>query len=261
MLKRKKWETMKPSEVVNLQQVSFRYEEKQVLEHVNFMLCKGDFLGLVGPNGSGKSTLLKLILGILPAQEGSIELFGQPLSKFKDWHKIGYVGQQVAHGAGGFPATVREVVTSGLVGKVGLFRRLKKHHRERVEHVLEQVGLQEKMDWRIGKLSGGQLQRVFIARALVSEPELLILDEPTVGVDQESIEKFFELLRSFKEEQGMTMIIVSHDVGVMTQWVNKVACLHGRIHFHGTTDEFEQQQESIFRNMYGENIRLLAHHH
>jgi zinc transport system ATP-binding protein len=247
--------------VVKLTSVSFQYEDKMVLEDISFSLYRGDFVGIVGPNGSGKSTLMKLILGLLPATHGTVELFGQPLQKFRDWTKVGYVAQQVAHGAGGFPATVREVVSSGLVGKVGMFRRLQSHHHEKVREVVERVGLSKKLNDRIGNLSGGQLQRVFIARALVGEPELLILDEPTVGVDQESIEQFYELLRSLKEENGMTMMIVSHDVGVMTQWVNKVACLQRNLHFHGTAHEFAHHQEKILQKMYGDTIKLLAHHH
>lgn len=247
--------------VVKLSSVSFQYEDKQVLENINFSLHKGDFVGIVGPNGSGKSTLMKLILGLLPPTAGSVELFGTPLPKFRDWTKIGYVAQQVAHGAGGFPATVREVVSSGLVGKVGMFRRLNKQHHAKVSEVVERVGLGEKLDQRIGSLSGGQLQRVFIARALVADPELLILDEPTVGVDQESIEQFYELLRSLKQENQMTMMIVSHDVGVMTQWVNKVACLQRSLHFHGTAHEFAHNQEKILQSMYGHGIHVLAHHH
>jgi len=248
--------------VVRLSSLSFQYEDgKKILDHINFTMEKGDFVGLVGPNGSGKSTLMKLILGLLPPKEGTVELFGTPVQKFRDWTKIGYVAQQAAHGTGGFPATVKEVVASGLVGKVGLFRRLKREHYEKVEDVVERVGLREKLNERIGKLSGGQLQRVFIARALVADPELLILDEPTVGVDQESIEQFYGLLRSLKEENGLTMMIVSHDVGVMTQWVNKVACLQRGLHFHGTADEFAHNQDKILQSMYGDAIRVLAHHH
>ncbi|WP_419878207.1 metal ABC transporter ATP-binding protein [Brevibacillus centrosporus] len=247
--------------VVKLTDVSFQYEEKMVLDQVAFTLERGDFVGIVGPNGSGKSTLMKLILGLLSPTKGTVELFGQPLSKFRDWSRIGYVAQQVAHGAGGFPATVREVVASGLVAKVGLFRRLKAHHQEKVRDAVERVGLTAKLDQRIGSLSGGQLQRVFIARALVAEPELLILDEPTVGVDQESIEQFYSLLRSLKEENGLTMMIVSHDVGVMTQWVNKVACVQKKIHFHGTAHEFAHNHEQILTQMYGDSVKLLSHHH
>jgi len=248
--------------VVQLSSVSYQYEDgKQVLENINFTLKRGDFVGIVGPNGSGKSTLMKLILGLLPPMSGSVELFGIPVQRFREWSKVGYVAQQAAHGVGGFPATVREVVASGLVGKVGLFRRLKPADHEKVRDVVARVGLSEKLDQRIGSLSGGQLQRVFIARALVADPQLLILDEPTVGVDQESIEQFYELLRSLKEENGMTMMIVSHDVGVMTQWVNKVACLQRTLHFHGSADEFAHQQEKILQSMYGDTIRVLAHHH
>ncbi|NGQ96452.1 metal ABC transporter ATP-binding protein [Brevibacillus sp. SYP-B805] len=249
-------------EVVRIESLSFQYEDgKKVLDHLDFSLLKGDFVGIVGPNGSGKSTLMKLILGLLPPVEGSISLFGVPIQKFRDWTKIGYVAQQAAHGTGGFPATVKEVIASGLVSKVGLFRRLKAAHYAKVEEVAERVGLAEKLHDRIGNLSGGQLQRVFIARALVAEPELLILDEPTVGVDQESIGQFYGLLRSLKEESQMTMMIVSHDVGVMTQWVTKVACLQRGLHFHGTADEFAHNQENILRSMYGDAIRVLAHHH
>jgi zinc transport system ATP-binding protein len=254
-------QTHRDQPVVKLSSVSFQYEEKVVLEDVSFTLERGDFVGIVGPNGSGKSTLMKLILGLLTPNKGTVELFGQPIRKFRDWTKIGYVAQQVAHGAGGFPATVREVVASGLVGKVGMFRRLQSKHHEKVREVVERVGLIEKLDQRIGSLSGGQLQRVFIARALVAEPDLLILDEPTVGVDQESIEQFYELLRSLKEENGLTMMIVSHDVGVMTQWVNKVACLQRNIHFHGSAHEFAHNQEKILQQMYGDGMKLLAHHH
>jgi len=247
--------------IVKLSSVSFQYEDKRVLEDISFALNRGDFVGIVGPNGSGKSTLMKLILGLLPATHGTVELFGQPLHTFRDWSKIGYVAQQAAHGAGGFPATVREVVSSGLVGKVGLFRRLQSHHHAKVREAVERVGLAAKLNDRIGSLSGGQLQRVFIARALVAEPELLILDEPTVGVDQESIEQFYDLLRSLKEENGMTMMMVSHDVGVMSQWVNKVACLQRSLHFHGTAHEFAHNQEEILQRMYGDTVKLLAHHH
>lgn len=247
--------------MVKLTDVSFQYEEKVVLDHVAFSLERGDFVGIVGPNGSGKSTLMKLILGLLTPTKGTVELFGQPLGKIREWSRIGYVAQQVAHGAGGFPATVREVVASGLVAKVGLFRRLNARHHEKVRDAVERVGLIEKLDKRIGSLSGGQLQRVFIARALVAEPELLILDEPTVGVDQESIEQFYSLLRSLKEENGLTMMIVSHDVGVMTQWVNKVACVQKNIHFHGTAHEFAHNHEQILQQMYGDSVKLLSHHH
>ncbi|MDF2682606.1 MAG: zinc transporter ATP-binding protein [Brevibacillus sp.] len=253
--------TTQGESVVKLTDVSFQYEEKVVLDHVAFSLERGDFVGIVGPNGSGKSTLMKLILGLLSPTKGMVELFGQPLPKFREWSRIGYVAQQVAHGAGGFPATVREVVASGLVGKVGLFRRLTSRHHEKVREAVERVGLTDKLDQRIGSLSGGQLQRVFIARALVADPELLILDEPTVGVDQESIEQFYSLLRSLKEENGMTMMIVSHDVGVMTQWVNKVACVQKKIHFHGTAHEFAHNHEQILQQMYGDSVKLLSHHH
>lgn len=216
--------------VVRLSSVSFQYDGKPVLEQLDFTLNKGEFVGIVGPNGSGKSTLMKLLLGLLAPQQGTIELFGQPLSRFRDWAKVGYVSQQAAHGTAGFPATVREVVLSGLTGKVGLFRRLGKEQRRKTEEVIRRVGLGEQMDMRLGSLSGGQRQRVFIARALVAEPELLLLDEPTIGVDQESIEQLYRLLQSLKEERELTMMIVSHDVEVMSEWVDKAAYLQRKLY-------------------------------
>ena len=180
---------------INLKDISFKYENSLVLENVSFSLQKGEFLGLIGPNGSGKSTLIKIILGMLKPTKGEIQLFDSPISNFNEWPKIGYVSQKANTFNGGFPATVFEVVSTGLFGKMGLFKWMGKQEKEMVKHAINIVGLSGYEKQNIGKLSGGQQQRVFIARALVSEPELLILDEPTVGVDENSEMQFCQLLR------------------------------------------------------------------
>ena len=224
---------------INLKDISFKYENSLVLENVSFSLQKGEFLGLIGPNGSGKSTLIKIILGILKPTKGEIELFDRPISHFNEWSKIGYVSQKANTFNGGFPATVFEVVSTGLFGKMGLFKWMGKQEKEMVKHAIDTVGLSGYEKQNIGKLSGGQQQRVFIARALVSEPELLILDEPTVGVDENSEMQFYQLLEKMHSDLKVSLLLVTHDIGAITSRVDTVACLNKKLFFHGKPSEFE----------------------
>ncbi|RXI99430.1 metal ABC transporter ATP-binding protein [Anaerobacillus alkaliphilus] len=244
--------------VIDIQSLTFKYGTRTVLDNINLQVKKGAFLGLVGPNGSGKSTLLKCILGLLQPSSGNIKLFGKSSHKFKDWDKIGFVSQKANSFNTGFPATVYEVVSMGLFGKVGLFRFLTKQHKEKVKEAIELVGLSEYMKQNIGELSGGQQQRVFIARALVSDPELIILDEPTVGVDIHSVNNFYAMLSQLNQ-MGITLLLVTHDVSGMTNHVNAVACLNRHLHFHGNTKDFQENHKlSAF---HGQEVHLLVHNH
>ncbi|PAD90865.1 metal ABC transporter ATP-binding protein [Shouchella clausii] len=245
--------------LAELKNVSFHYGKRPVLSNISLTIEKGAFLGIVGPNGSGKSTLVKLLLGLLRPDEGSISLFNQPQDRFKQWDKIGYVSQKANSFSSGFPATVFEVVSMGLYAKVGLFRFLRKQDKDKINEAIRQVGMSEYMHENIGELSGGQQQRVFIARALVSDPELLILDEPTVGVDAKSVSDFYGLLRKLHKEEGKTLLLISHDIGAMTEYVNEVACLNKTIHFHGTSDEFVAKTDKL--DFYGHDVQLLTHNH
>ncbi|NMD71871.1 metal ABC transporter ATP-binding protein [Bacillus sp. DNRA2] len=247
--------------IVNIQHVSYRYEKENVLEDISLSIYKGAFLGIVGPNGSGKSTLLKLILGLIKPQLGEIQLFGEQINRFKDWHKIGYVSQKANSFNTGFPATIFEVVASGLTKKIGMFRRLSKQDREKVISAIRMVGMEAFLRQNIGELSGGQQQRIFIARALVSEPEMLILDEPTVGVDAKNVASFYELLNQLNKEQGITMLMVTHDIGAISDKVTHVACLNKNLHFHGNTREFEQLKLGEMTEFYGHDIHVLSHDH
>lgn len=249
------------STIVEVMDVSFSYENRKVLEQVNLTLAKGEFLGIVGPNGSGKSTLMKLILGLLRPQQGFIKVFQQPIQNLKDRYRLGYVSQKSNSFNLGFPATVREVVISGLVGKKGLFQSYRKCDQQKVDQALETVGIADLANRNIGKLSGGQQQRVFIARALVANPELLILDEPTVGIDAKSTESFYQLLKKIYQQQNMSLILVTHDIGVVSTAVDRVACLNKKLFFHGSAQEFQQKQKEILTKMYGTEIRLIHHHH
>ncbi|WP_066293399.1 metal ABC transporter ATP-binding protein [Bacillus sp. FJAT-29937] len=247
--------------IININQLSYRYEKENVLEDINLSINKGAFLGIVGPNGSGKSTLLKLILGLLKTQKGEIQLFGQDISKFKDWHKIGFVSQKANSFNTGFPATVYEVVASGLTKKLGLFKIMKMEHKQKVIKAIDSVGLLPFLKRNIGELSGGQQQRVFIARALVSNPKLMILDEPTVGVDAQNVQSFYEMLDNLNKELGITLLLVTHDIGVISDKVTHVACLNKHLHFHGETNEFEQLKMEEMSDFYGHDIHILTHNH
>lgn len=247
--------------VLEIKDLSFKYEQQNVLENIHLSIPRGAFLGLVGPNGSGKSTLLKCILGLLRAQQGSIQLFGKDIRKFKEWNKIGFVSQKANSFNSGFPATVFEVVSTGLVSKVGLLRFFTKTHKNQVLEAIRAVGMEQFADRNIGDLSGGQQQRIFIARALVSEPELLILDEPTVGVDIKNVQNFYHMLEKLNKEMGITLVLVTHDVGTITEKVTHVACLNKNLHFHGVTDEFEKLRANDLSSFYGHEVHVLSHNH
>lgn len=207
-------------EIIQLNQVCYAYESKQVLSDVNFTVRERDFVGLIGSNGAGKTTLLKMIVGLLRPQSGGISLFGTPAAKFKDWNLIGYVPQR-NHFNPLFPATVREVVQSGLYGRRKLFRRVTKADVSRTEDALSTLRIQDLADRRIGALSGGQQQRVFLARALINNPKLLILDEPLTGIDLETQTNFFNLIRHMHQHHNITFLMVSHDMEMVRSYLGE----------------------------------------
>jgi zinc transport system ATP-binding protein len=217
---------------VELEAVDLRYGDVSVLEDVNLTVAPGDFLGLIGPNGSGKTTLLRIVLGLLTPSRGSVRLFGKPPSTFREWGRVGYVPQRTTMDPA-LPITVTEVVTTGLGASLGWFRPLAGASRARVREVLQQVSMDRHAATRVGALSIGQQQRVLIARALVSEPELLVLDEPTGGIDPDAQQGLYALLRHLNRERGVTLILVSHDIAVVAKEVTKLACLNRRLVFHG----------------------------
>ncbi len=222
---------------LDIKGVSFSYSNAKVLSNISMSVGKGDFVGLIGPNGSGKTTLLKLILGILPIQSGTIKINGISLAKFDDWSKIGYVPQKATNIEVQFPATVNEVVAMGLLSGKRFPKIFNSEDSKRVTEALKTVHMERYADKRIGELSGGQQQRVLIARAMISNPEILFLDEPTTGVDQESQHNFYDLLGELNSK-GTTIVLVSHDIGRITRHVTKVASLNQKLEFYGTHKEF-----------------------
>lgn len=232
-------------EIVKAEHLTFEYSDAAVLRDVTFTLNRGDFLGIIGANGAGKSTLIKLMLGMLQPDSGRVELFGGSVKDARA--KIGYVAQKAASFNSSFPATVREVVMSNLYSSVGLFRRYKKEHEQKLQNVLKQVGMEDHADRLIGKLSVGQQQRVFIARALIGEPELLFMDEPTVGVDAQSVHAIMQLIKKLNDN-GLTIIMTNHDTPTLVEASNKllIFCEHGYEEFVTRSDLSLEEVSDIF---------------
>jgi zinc transport system ATP-binding protein len=222
---------------------------------VNLDIHRGDYFAIVGGNGSGKTTLVRIILGLIQPAHGDVRLFGTPIAEFKDWQKIGYVRQHATNIDTRFPATVFEVAMMGRYASRGLLRRTTDEDRAKAEEALREAGIWELKDRYLAELSGGQLQRVFIARALAGEPEVLFLDEPTVGVDAEARENFYELLRTLNEQKHLTVVLVTHDVESVASRAMHIVCVDCRVFFHRSYDEYLKSVHTDVRH-----IRAPHHH-
>jgi zinc transport system ATP-binding protein len=231
--------------IIEVRDVSFSYGAMEVLKDINLTIHRGDYLAIVGGNGSGKTTLLKIILGLLKPSTGAVTLFGQDIADFKDWSKIGYVPQKAINFDINFPATVREVVLMGRYGQRGLFRSTTQEDEQKVVHALTQVEMDEYADRLIGDLSGGQQQRVFIARALAGNPEVVFLDEPTVGVEKNIKDEFYYLLRTLNQKLHLTVVLITHDIESMAHEAMHVACIDHTLVFHDSVEGFLKDTHSI----------------
>lgn len=245
--------------IVELKDVCFSYNKQSILHDISFNIHLGDYLGVIGPNGGGKTTLLKIILGLLKPQCGEVKLFGQDIHNFKDWYKIGYVPQKTTDFEANYPATVQEVVAMGLYGKKGLFHSLDQKDHQQVTKALENVGMSEYKGRLINDLSGGQQQRVFIARALVSNPQVLFLDEPTVGVDIRAQEEFYNLLQKLNKELELTLVLVSHEIDVVANESTELLCVNQTVIYHGEPKKFIK--EDYLNKLYGKGVKFILHDH
>lgn len=223
--------------IINVDNLSYYYDSFPALDHISFSVEKGDFLGIIGPNGAGKTTLFQCILGIMSNFSGKINLFGSNVKQNKKiLQRIGYVPQKKSVEQT-FPATVSEIVSLGVIGK-----DIKK---ESIESAIEFVELGSYRNKRIGELSEGQQQRVIIAKALVKQPELLILDEPTTGIDSVAQNKFYDLLTSLNKDRGITIVWSSHDMNAVEKLASKVACIDRKLFFHGESGDFFGNEERM----------------
>lgn len=250
---------MENQTIISIADVSFAYREEPVLSRVSLDIIRGDYLGIIGPNGGGKTTLIKLMLGLIRPTTGSISILGRPVSQFREWSRVGYVPQKATSIEARFPFTVAEVVAFGRVGRAGLLRRLGSEDRKAVTAALEKVGMLEHRRSLISELSGGQQQRVFIAKGLVSGPDILLLDEPTVGVDLQSQDDFYHLLSHLNAEQGITLVVVSHDIDVIANEVGSVACLNQTLICHGSPQQFITGD--YMEKLYGKGRKFILHGH
>ena len=248
-----------PDVLFDLVQISFRYGSELILDSVSLKVHRGDFLALLGPNGSGKSTLIRIMLGLQKPDTGLIRIMGRNLSDFTAWDRVGYVPQKVTDLDPLFPASVKEVVAMGILPHKSWPRFLSPGDDSVIDEALDLMEMRRYKNRRIWALSGGQQQRVFIARALASQPEVLVLDEPTAGVDGATQERFYDMLENINREKGVTMILVTHDIGVVTKHVNKVACLNQRLIFHGSHDDFCESDQAI--TLFGPESHLICHRH
>lgn len=211
--------------VIEAKNLEFAYGKNIIFSNVNFQVNRGDFISLIGANGSGKSTLLNLLLGEKIPTKGTIKIFDQDIKDYKDWPRIGYVPQAGFGLNKEFPASCEEIVQTNLFSQIGLFRFSKKEHKKRVMEALEQVGMEEYAKSLFSELSGGQIQRVMIARVLVNNPDVMILDEPTTGIDGKTVELLYELLSRLNRKKNITIIMVTHDTAKSIDYSNRFLCL------------------------------------
>ncbi len=247
---------------IELEHINFSYgQASRALEDVTLSIEAGDYVGLVGGNGSGKTTLLKIILGILAPESGSVQLFGQSPDSAEARSLVGYVPQHASRSEGVFPAGVEEVVASGLgvARQWSLWPMLRTAEREAVRAALRLAEIEYLESRLMGELSGGERQRVFIARALVARPKLLVLDEPTTGVDAKSQESFYRFLGTLNSRGGLTILLVSHDLEVLSREVKTVACLNRTLVCHIPSREFVPEQ--YLTQAYGAHAHTVSHHH
>lgn len=240
---------------VDLEHVYVAYGQQLVLEDVSLQVQCGEFVGILGPNGAGKSTLFKVILGLVKPLQGTVRIFGK-VQGSNGSLPIGYV-PQIAQIDANFPVRVWDVVMMGRYGRIGLVKRPTREDRAAVERALEHVEIRELAQRQIGQLSGGQRQRVLVARALALEPRLLLLDEPTSSMDVAVAEGFYEFLNELHRTMDLTILMVSHDVTVVSQYTDQVACLNRRLMVHGKPDEVMDQV--ALECMYGQGAIFFAH--
>jgi zinc transport system ATP-binding protein len=246
-----------PVSIAEARDLSVEFDRRQVLSGVNFSIMEGDYIGLVGPNGSGKSTLIKCMLGLIRSSQGDIFLFNAVPTVMKQRERIGYLPQRMEFFNPRFPTTVTEVISQGIIAnrRAGI-----NSGREEIEKMIELFDLQGLKSRLIGELSGGQQQRVFIARALVNDPELLILDEPTSALDPEVRESFFELLHELNEKKKVTIILVTHDIGGVGQYASKLMYLDKKVIFFGGFDEF-CESDNMAKFFGSASQHIICHKH
>lgn len=253
------WSAAEKKILVSVEDVTFTYGYAPVLQDISLSIQTGDFLAIIGPNGSGKTTLLRIILGLLKPTRGRVFIMGKAPEDFEDRTKIGYIPQKATHFDPLFPASAQEVVAMALRSSQKFLHRPRKEEESAIRHALSVVGMEDFRNRRIGRLSGGEQQRIFIARAIVNRPKILFLDEPTTGVDAETQGRFYDLLNQLNEKEGITIVLITHDIGIVNRHISQVACLNQRLVYHGSHEAF--CRSDTLKNMLAGEHHLVSHQH
>ncbi len=244
------------STAIEVAGLAVSYGGREVLHDIAFSVERGDYLGLVGPNGSGKSTLIRSLLGLVALDRGNVSILGMPRGSFNEWSRLGYLPQKITHFNPFFPATVREIVGLGL-----LDRKLA-HSAEAaaVDEALRLMDITAISGKLIGELSGGQQQRVLLARAVVSRPDILLLDEPTTALDPETRERFYAMVGALNREMGATVVLVTHDIGTVGKYASRLLYLDRTVVFHGGFNDFCESGD--MKKYFGEySQHVICHRH
>ncbi len=245
--------------LAEVKHLSFEVNGQSILQDVSLLIRRGEYCAIIGPNGGGKTTLIRLMLGLEVPTQGTVRLFGTPLKTFKSWGKIGYVPQRAVQIDTAFPATVYEVVKMGRTANSGWWPFASASDHAAVERAMEKMDVLHLRERLVGELSGGQRQRVMIARALASEPEMLILDEPNTGVDMASQHRFYELLRRLNREERLTVVFITHDVGVISGDIGRLFTVNRKLLTCNNPQEALSCAE--MSKLYGIDAHALYNHH
>ena len=244
--------------IFDVKNLSFIVRGQTILERISFQIFQGEYIAIIGPNGGGKTTLIRMLLGLEKPTSGEIKIFGKRLKDFKEWYKIGYVPQRASHVDANFPATVEDIVKMGRIAKRNIFAVMSKEDKAMVHDAMVKMDILDLKEKMVGTLSGGQRQRVMIARALASSPKILILDEPNTGVDVKSQQRFYKLLAQLNKEEGITILFITHDIGVIADDIGRLFTINQKATICNDPKKVLSCDE--MSELYGIDAHLLHNH-
>jgi len=244
--------------IFDVKNLNFSVRGQKILSNISLEIFNGEYVAIIGPNGGGKTTLIRLLLGLDTPTDGKIKLYGKKIKNFKEWYKIGYVPQRASLVDANFPATVEDIVNMGRVSKRSFFRGMSQEDKNAVSDAMIKMDVLDLKDKMVGTLSGGQRQRVMIARALASNPEILILDEPNTGVDMVSQKNFYALLAKLNKEENITIVFITHDIGVIADDIQRLFTINQKATICNNPKETLSCED--MSELYGIEAHLIHNH-
>lgn len=244
--------------IFDVKNLNFSVKGQNILSNISFEVFSSEYIAIIGPNGGGKTTLIRMLLGLDKPTSGDIRIYGKKIKNFKDWYKIGYVPQRASLVDSSFPATVLDIVKMGRTSQRGFFSSFSQEDNKHVQDAMQKMDILNLSDKMAGTLSGGQRQRVMIARALASKPEILILDEPNTGVDMASQKSFYALLRQLNKNDGITIVFITHDIGVIADDIARLFTINQKATICNNPKQVLSCEE--MSSLYGINAHLLHVH-